>query len=75
MCGNPLTSLPKDLFKLNVEIMLVLGEQKHLKLTTDQIAWLKQKNEQGCKVWLACDDLVLGDVDQWKSSIQYRFYM
>jgi Leucine-rich repeat (LRR) protein len=74
MCGNPMTSLTKNLSRLNVKSFLVFGEQKHLKLSQDQVEWLKHKNDNGCEIWLACDDLVLGDVSEWKERIERRWY-
>ncbi|MDP1691726.1 MAG: leucine-rich repeat domain-containing protein [Burkholderiaceae bacterium] len=74
MCGNPMTSLPMDLSRLKVSKLLVFGEQKHLKLAQNQIEWLKHQSDKGCEIWLACDALVLGDVDKWKTLIGIRMY-
>lgn len=74
MCGNPLRSLPEDLSRLNVKSLLVFGEQKNLKLSQYQVAWLKEKEATGCKIWLDCDDLVMGNVEEWKSRIHIRFF-
>lgn len=75
LCGNSFKTLPQIPPQMKVEHLLVFGEQKQLRLSSEQISWLKEQESNGCEIWLECEDLVLGKVDKWKERIRLRFYM